>query len=79
MVIVELKNEEADEEVIGQIQRYLAWAEEEFANTKVRRIIVARAFAKRVVQALRGSKFHIRLVDISSPESSEFETNIEQT
>ena len=65
-VVVELKIGEADDDVVAQIQRYLVWAEEEFgAKGKVRGVVVANGFNKRMLTSLKGSSYHIRLIHVS--------------
>ena len=65
-VVVELKICEADDDVVAQIQRYLVWAEEEFgAKSKVRGVVVANGFNKRMLTSLKGSSYHIRLIHVS--------------
>lgn len=65
-VVVELKIGEADDDVVAQIQRYLVWAEEEFVpKSKVRGVVVANGFNKRMLTSLKGSSYHIRLIHVS--------------
>lgn len=65
-VVVELKIGEADDVVVAQIQRYLVWAEEEFGpKSKVRGVVVASGFNKRMLTSLKGSSYHIRLIHVS--------------
>ncbi len=65
-VVVELKNDIANDTVIGQISRYLVWASQEYPGTKIRGIIVARGFDEKMLSALRACRFHVRLIEIST-------------
>lgn len=52
LVVIELKAEEADRQVCGQIQAYMGWVKENLAgDKKVRGIIVANDFTVRAVYA----------------------------
>lgn len=52
LVVVELKAEDADRQVCGQIQAYMGWVKKNLAGgKKVRGIIVANDFTKRAVYA----------------------------
>jgi RecB family endonuclease NucS len=54
LVVIELKAGEADRQVTGQIQAYMAWVQENLAgNRKVRGIIVASDFTDRMIYAAR--------------------------
>ncbi len=65
-VVVELKIGEADDDVVAQIQRYLVWAEEEFGpKSKVRGVVVANGFNKRMLASLKGTRYHIQLIHVS--------------
>jgi rRNA maturation protein Nop10 len=65
-VVVELKIGEADDDVVAQIQRYLVWAEEEFGpKSKVRGVVVANGFNKRMLTSLKGTRYHIQLIHVS--------------
>ena len=67
IVVVELKVEKADRKVVAQIQEYMTWAQQKYGSQrKVRGIIIANGFAERMVLSLQGSKYHIRLVDLST-------------
>jgi hypothetical protein len=77
LVVIELKAEEADRQVCGQIQAYMGWAKENLAgNRNVRGIIVANDFtiravyAAKVVPGLSLKKYQIsfKFTDASSPQ-----------
>jgi hypothetical protein len=54
IVVIELKAGEADDRVCGQIQRYMAWVQENIAKKlKVRGIIVANAFTDNLRYAIK--------------------------
>lgn len=53
-VVVELKAEEADRQVCGQIQAYMGWVKENLAgDKKVRGIVIANAFTTRAIYAAK--------------------------
>lgn len=59
-VVVELKRVGGSFEVVGQIQKYMAWIDEKLAKGKqVRGIIVAKAQDEQLEYAIKGSKFPI--------------------
>ena len=59
-VVVELKKGAGSFEVVGQIQKYMAWVHEHLAGTnQVRGIIVAKESDKQLEYAAKGSKFTI--------------------
>ena len=54
LVVLELKAEEADRQVCGQIQAYMGWVKENLAGEKkVRGIIVASDFTVRAIYAAK--------------------------
>jgi hypothetical protein len=54
LVVIELKAEEADRQVCGQIQAYMGWVKENLAaDRRVRGIIVANDFTIRTVYAAK--------------------------
>ena len=53
-VVIELKADEADRQVCGQIQAYMGWVKENLAgDKKVRGIIIANDFTVRAVYAAK--------------------------
>ncbi|MGY5852826.1 MAG: endonuclease NucS [Candidatus Thorarchaeota archaeon] len=67
IVVVELKVDKGDRNAVGQIQEYMTWVEQKYGpRRKVRGIIVANGFSERMISSLKGSKYHIRLVDLST-------------
>ena len=61
-VVVELKREKGTYKVVGQIQKYLTWIEENLAqNKKVRGIIVVKESNKDLEMAIKGSRFLIEV------------------
>ncbi len=54
LVVIELKAEEADRQVCGQIQAYMGWVQENLAgDKKVRGIIIANDFTPRSIYAAK--------------------------
>ena len=54
LVVIELKAEEADRQVCGQIQAYMGWVEDHLAGgRKVRGVIVASDFTPRAIYAAK--------------------------
>jgi len=63
-VVVELKKGKGSYDVVGQIQKYMAWVSENLAEDKqVRGIIVVKEYDKELEYAVKGSRF---LVEIRS-------------
>ncbi len=61
-VVVELKRGAGSYEVVGQIQKYMAWVSENLAKDKqVRGIIVVKEYDKELEYAVKGSKFPIEI------------------
>ena len=59
---IELKKDKTSDKVVGQIQRYMAWVEENLADREsVRGIIVAKAHDKKMEYAVKGSKYPIEM------------------
>lgn len=62
-VVVELKRGKGSDKVVGQIQRYMAWVNENLIQAKsVRGIIVVKENDKKLNYAIKGSKFPIEVV-----------------
>ncbi len=62
VVVIELKKDRGTSEVVGQIQKYLVWAEKTFsAGPSIRGIIVARSAEKDLEYAVIGSKYPIEI------------------
>ena len=62
-VVVELKRGKGSDKVVGQIQRYMAWVNENLTQTKsVRGIIVVKEIDKKLNYAIKGSKFPIDVI-----------------
>ena len=62
LVVVELKTGTGSSEVVGQIQRYMTWVDENLAEGKqVRGIIVAKTYDEQLEHAIRGSRFSIEI------------------
>ncbi len=69
LMVVELKKGSGSYEVVGQIQKYMAWVHENLAKGKqVRGIIVAKTDDKQLEYAIKGSKFPIE-TKIFGPEA----------
>jgi hypothetical protein len=77
LVVIELKAEEADRQVCGQIQAYMGWVKENLAgDRKVRGIIVANDFTIRTVYAakvvpdlsLKKYQISFKFTDASNPQ-----------
>ena len=63
-VVIELKRDNASDKVVGQIQRYMAWVEENLADKEsVRGIIVAQGHDRKLEYAVKGSKYPIEMKD----------------
>jgi hypothetical protein len=61
-VVIELKKDVASDKVVGQIQRYMAWVEENLADKEsVRGVIVAQDYDKKLEYAVKGSKYPIEV------------------
>ncbi len=61
-VVVELKKGAGSFEVVGQIQKYMAWVHENLAGTKqVRGMIVVSTHDEQLEYAIKGSKFTIEI------------------
>jgi len=61
-VVVELKKGIGSFQVVGQIQKYMVWVDDNYAKGKqVRGIIVAKTYDEQLEHAIRGSKFPIEL------------------
>lgn len=61
-VIIELKKNNASDKVVGQIQRYMAWVEENLADREnVRGLIVAQGHDRKLEYAIKGSKYPIEM------------------
>jgi len=61
-VVVELKKDMGSYNVVGQIQKYMAWINENLAEGKqVRGIIVVKKYDKDLEYAVKGSKFPIKI------------------
>lgn len=61
-VVVELKRGTGSYKVVGQIQKYMAWINENLAKDKqVRGIIVVKEYDKELEYAIKGSKFPIEI------------------
>lgn len=62
LVVIELKRGRGSYNVVGQIQKYMAWIIENIANDKqVRGIIVVKEYDRDLEYALKGSKFPITI------------------
>lgn len=62
LVVIELKRGRGSYNVVGQIQKYMAWIIENIANDKqVRGIIVVKEYDRDLEYALKGSKFPIAI------------------
>ena len=62
-VVVELKRGKGSDKVVGQIQRYMAWVNENLTQAKsVRGIIVVKEIDKKLNYAIKGSKFPIEVI-----------------
>jgi len=62
LVVIELKRGRGSYNVVGQIQKYIAWIIENIANDKqVRGIIVVKGYDRDLEYALKGSKFPIAI------------------
>jgi hypothetical protein len=63
IVVIEIKRGSADAQVVGQLQKYLAWTEEHLAyGNPVRGIIVAQSVGLGLKKAIAGSRFKIDLI-----------------
>lgn len=61
-VIIELKKDRAGDKVLGQIQRYMVWVEDNLVDKEsVRGIIVAQDYDKKLEYAIKGSKYPIEV------------------
>lgn len=61
-VVVEIKRGKASHEVVGQIQKYMAWVSETVAKAKqTRGIIVAKGHDRALEYATKGSRFPIEI------------------
>lgn len=61
-VVIELKRGIGSYKVVGQIQKYLVWINEDLAkNKQVRGIIVVKEHDKELEYAIKGSKFPIEI------------------
>ena len=62
-VVVELKRGKGRDKVVGQIQRYMVWVNENLSQAKsVRGIIVVKEVDKKLDYAIKGSKFPIEII-----------------
>jgi len=60
--VIELKKDKGSYKVVGQIQKFMAWVEENLAkDEKVRGIIVVREHDQGLEYAIKGSKFPIEI------------------
>ena len=63
LVVVELKRGKGRDKVVGQIQRYMAWVDENLTQGRsVRGIIVVKRIDNNLLYAVKGSKFPIEVV-----------------
>ena len=63
VVVIEIKKGGADAQVVGQIQKYMAWVEKHLAHEDpVRGIIVAQSTGLGLEEAIDGSRFKINVV-----------------
>ncbi|MHA1929126.1 MAG: endonuclease NucS domain-containing protein [Candidatus Thorarchaeota archaeon] len=69
LIVAELKKGQGSESSVSQIQRYLVWVEENYAQS-VMGILVADGFDKRVRKAAEGSRYDIRFLGIKSLRDS---------
>ena len=61
-VIIELKKDKTSDKVVGQIQRYMTWVEENLADKEsVRGIIVAQGHDRKLEYAIKGSKYPVKV------------------
>lgn len=61
-VVIELKRGKGSHKVVGQIQKYIAWINENLAQDKqVRGIIVVKEHDKELEYAIKGSKYTIEI------------------
>jgi len=61
-VVVELKKGRGSHNVVGQIQKYMTWINEEFGESKqVRGIVVVKEHDKQLEYAAKGSRFPIEI------------------
>jgi len=61
-VIIEIKKGSASDKVVGQIQRYLNWVQNNLAKEKkVRGIIVCKEYSKKIVSSINISKIPIEI------------------
>ncbi len=66
LIVVELKKDEADDVVVGQILRYLSWIAKEYPdNVQPVGIIVAEDFSENLKMAIVGSIYNIQLIPVS--------------
>ena len=71
-VVIELKKDKTSDKVVGQIQRYMAWVEENLADREnVRGIIVAQGHDRKLEYAIKGSKYPIEMKDFDIPPVEE--------
>ena len=63
-VVIELKKAKTSDKVVGQIQRYMTWVEENLADKEsVRGMVVAQGHDRKLEYSLKGSKYPIDLKD----------------
>ncbi len=55
-VVIELKKDKTSDYTVGQIARYMGWLEEKYPESKVRGIIIAQEFDRKLRYALKGSR-----------------------
>ncbi len=61
-VVIELKQDKGSHKVVGQIQKYMAWVNENLAQDKqVRGIIIVKEHDKELEYAIKGSKYPIEI------------------
>jgi hypothetical protein len=64
LTVIELKKDKTDDEVFGQISRYLGWCEKTKARTSnVRGIIIAKRIGKRLWSAVDGHDTPVELME----------------
>lgn len=61
-LVVELKKDKGTDKVVGQIQRYMVWVEENLARgNPIRGMIVVKKPDKRLNYAIKGTKYRIEI------------------
>ncbi len=59
-VVIEIKKGKAEDKVVGQIQRYLTWVNDNLKDKNgVRGIIICESHDKKLIASIKGSKFKI--------------------